>query len=146
MNNYAGAPFQERLEKSHRAVWRVAYWFWRKGREVSIPKKFLDGPDQGDLFVNGDRVEVKHKDVAFTDAADFPFNDVLLGEVNSFDRADPKPVSYILVNRDLTHCLIVLCKDSQTWTTRTVRDRKRYDCVQQYYVSTLDKAYFRGFV
>jgi hypothetical protein len=93
--------------------------------------------DSGDLWVRVDtdspemRFEVKHIVSAgeFTNAEDWPWPKMFVCSKHSFDRADPKPSTFFLVNRNLTHAAsIQVERTREHWSefemTDSHRDRK----------------------
>jgi len=115
---------------------RVADWFVRKGYTVRIPAmriapshdEWEDFADDGDLMVER-RIEVKHRDVDFTDAGTFPFPDVIVCAKHAWDRADPKPYAIVSLNRAMTHAAIIKGASAAYWRVQTLED-KRY-CEKQ---------------
>jgi hypothetical protein len=107
--------FPQDLLASTRAVDRVARWLRGFGKAVTIqPLKLRpdisrapEFSDKGDLRVDGDRIEVKHRSLRFTGPHDFPFPSIIVDVAHAWDNAHPKPAPYVILNQPLTHAAIV---------------------------------------
>jgi hypothetical protein len=135
--------FAEDLLKSQKSVWAVARWLQERFhlpvslRPINIRPKIedmLDYVDQGDIEVIR-RIEVKHRNVDFTHAGDYPYRTVSVTTAPSFDRANPKPTAYIIVNRAMTHCIIInVAATRKDWVLERkhwkakMRDQHLYMC------------------
>ena len=133
--------FPEDLEESKAAVWRAARWLSDRGNHVTVRHTRLREKieERGEFRALGDldilqRVEVKGRGLDFTSLEDFPFPTIIVCTVHSWDRAEPKPHAYLMVNREMTHLGVVLGSTSKHWKQRTVFDRRRgreianYEC------------------
>lgn len=115
--------FEKRLAISHGPVWLIAISFWeQKGYEVKIPAQ-MDKPDDGDLFVRHEdwdewkRVEVKQRGWDFECKRTIPFNPIWICDQNSFDNAKVRPWVYFILNRTMTHAIIINVEKSfSEWT------------------------------
>lgn len=128
--------FLSLLEGSAASVWRVAYWLWGKGYEVRImpvskaptAADWKQHSDSGDLFVrmapidDWMRTEVKHRQLNFTNREDFKMPDMFVCSKHSYDRANPKPYAYVVLNKAMTHAAIIATETCDHWTTREVAD------------------------
>ena len=132
--------FINSLRGSKPAVRMMAGYFAERGHDVEEPatsesprrEDWAKQVDRGDLFVNGQRVEVKHwPERTFTCARDFPFKRLMICNKLSWNRADPKPVAYYIVNAPMTHAAIVLPKTRPHWELKTWVDKR--------YVGVLDQ-------
>jgi hypothetical protein len=111
--------FVDDLKESQRGVAIVAQWFRARGYEVTVPETHIrpnpdvrmDYSDSGDLFVK-QRIEVKHRKVDFTCAADFPYPTILVDVAHSWDRGNPKAFAYFSLNKAGTHAALILCRDT----------------------------------
>jgi len=126
-----GETFRERFDRSHLAVWVAASWHWSSGTSVKIPDVSQVGPDNGDLFIQPGhgrrwrRVEVKHLRHDWTGRRDFPFPKVLVCATHSWDRAEPKPIEYLIFNRVLTGAIRISATTRQHWWREEIHDRRR---------------------
>lgn len=124
------ARFQKSLIKSHNAVVLVAEWFKANGYEVNIEplrvsptfEERQEYSDQGDLYVKMDgqweRIEVKNPKCDFTHLGNFPFrNRLFICQTRAWDRAEPKPHRFYIVNRARTHAAVVdpIATRAQWW-------------------------------
>jgi len=83
-------------------------------------------------------VEVKHRQVDFTDASDFPFKEgtVMLDRVKKAERA--RPDAYYIVNKKITHAARVSWDSKPHWIVKTRQDDKKgydvtaYECPLEY--------------
>jgi hypothetical protein len=142
--------FLSHLESSSQAVWSVAEMLNHRGYNVTIPTAtraeahgdWKMHADSGDLFIN-QRVEVKQLTVEFTSADDWPFGrKFIVCAKHAFDRATPKPYSFVILSSSGRHAAVVFATDSRTWTVETRTDR-RYDNVsQEFYFSPMDRVCF----
>ena len=106
MNDSTHKIFLNRLGLSHIAVFFLSRHIQRKGHWVKLPPT-AESPtyqerakysDDGDLFFNGLRLEVKRIKKVFTGRADWPYEDFIICSVSSFERAKEQgnPPSFIL--------------------------------------------------
>lgn len=138
--------FERDLEESHVAVWKVARWFSGRGYDIKIPatkvrptvEEMSEYADDGDLWVSNGETEgwvgVKRRTFDFTTRESYPYPTVFVENVHIWERADPKPIGYIILNTTRTHAAIVLAETFQLWVEVTRRDRQRgrdrtlYEC------------------
>src|SRR5262245_3268698 len=118
--------FKERLARSEKAVGMVGRWFRSHGHWVQYPPRSVartyqerhDHIDCGDLFVRRQisepwlKMDVKQYGKDFTCREDWPYpggaqGHLLICSTASFDRADPKPYAYYILNTSGTHAAIV---------------------------------------
>lgn len=124
------SSFQTRHAQSQAAVQKVAAWLGSEGNSVTIPPSACAPSmdvadhykDNGDLYLN-QRIEVKHKQVDFTDR--FPFPDIIICKKEVWDHAVPKPYMFVYLNKPMTHAAIVMGNTSGQWIIRDVTDKKR---------------------
>lgn len=131
--------FIQRFRESHKAEKVVAVYLLLQGNSVKINQKVLrpdwsqryQYSDSGDLIVNNKRVEVKGLSVDFEIRA-YPYKDILICSKFGFDKAEPRPDYYFLLNKAMTVAAIVdVEKTMKHWFVTSVTDRKRnehYDC------------------
>lgn len=134
--------FVNDLKESCRHVAKVAEWLRSTGKTVKVNpihirdnvrnmSQFADG---GDIEVDGKRVEVKQRRVRFFSKESFPYETIIVDAAHIWDRANPKPVAYILTNLEVTACLIVKSSTFEFWTRSKKwdrfknRDRFFYEC------------------
>lgn len=151
--------FLERLDKSQRAVWAVAFWImqFNKKSVVLHPTEFaptaseqLKYVDKGDLDVvdNMDPFEsrvvnVKQLTYDFTDRASWPFKDMIVTACHAFDNAKRHYNAYIFVNPDSTHLAFVNTETKDQWWIETRGDKGlNGDYEQKKYICSPDLAKF----
>lgn len=125
--------FPEDLRASNESVWAAARILQEKGHMVAIPpqvcrdksENMAEFGDSGDLMLI-QRVEVKHRQLEFTCAEDFPYSTIIVDVAHAWDRADPKPVFYMIFNASKTHLAIVRKESSAHWERVTKHDSKRH--------------------
>jgi hypothetical protein len=113
------SSFQDRLKGSVEAVFVVAKWLHLKGYDVSIPSD-RGVADMGDIFVNKpdnpvSRIEVKGRNINFTCALDWPYEDMLISNEAAVKRAWDSNPHYVILNAKMTHVALVLPETKQHW-------------------------------
>lgn len=147
MNNLdvTDPTFVSDLKASNNAVWVVARWLQQGGEHVVVRAQYVRDScenrmaysDQGDIEVLA-KFEVKHRQIEFTDAADYPYPTVIVDVMHSWDNAQPKPYYYIITNKAMTHAAIVDCRTSHLWSkerlkdTHAGRERDFYMCPKEH--------------
>lgn len=125
--------FPEDLLAGHAHARRVAAWLNRRwGLGVTVPplrvrpdislmREYADG---GDMFTpDGRRLEAKQRRLHFTCAADYPFSTLIVDNCHAWDRAEQKPAAYVCTNEAVTHCAVVVTRDTRhAWRAATVYD------------------------
>jgi hypothetical protein len=144
--------FMTNLDKSHDGVWQVARWLVSRGNKVTvnptIKAKSSDElqyyVDEGDIYIN-QRIEVKCLSAEFTSAADWPHgeNFMVCGK-NSYDRSNPKPFSYIYLNKAKTHVAILDTKTYKHWHVKNYKDKRYDNMVQDFYICPTKLLKFMG--
>jgi hypothetical protein len=139
--------FVDDLKASHKHSLKVAEWLRRRGfRDVEVfalrirpsAAKMRGYGDQGDIAADGLRMEAKRRTIDFTSPDDFPYDTIIVDTVSSWDKAKIKPELYVLTNKDLTYCCVVMGATRRAWkqTTRYDRKKKRhrrfYECPISY--------------
>jgi hypothetical protein len=128
------------------AVLRAAQWLEGFGFQVTIPAlrirpdaaRRFDYGDEGDLQVDGERVEVKRRAFEFSSHEDFPYRSVFVDVAHAWDKADPKPLRYLIFDRDMSHVLLVpgysrpLWQRSARFDRHCGRERVFYECPIRY--------------
>ena len=125
--------FSRKFANSRSAVFKVAEYLNReKNCEVCIPAmrlapdpEFADQyKDDGDIIVNGKYiVEVKGSSKLFYGMDDYPFDEVMIANVQSADRYNAH--AYFIVNSELSHAAIVRGSTKNKWTKRLVFEKER---------------------
>ena len=115
--------FRVRRDGSIPAVEVVARWAEARGANVTIPTPppIIPGHyshDDGDIYVNGQRIEVKHRDVSFSRDR-FPYPTSYICAVHQWEQAQPRPRRFCIVNHAMTGMLVFGVGSTRAhWTTR----------------------------
>ena len=148
--------FLKHLDDSIEAMWICAKYLYNWGYPVKInpmTKSKTHGEwrthiDKGDLeiVVEGvpQRIEVKGLSASFTRKEDWKFPDFIICAAHSWDIADPKPLAYMLLNKERTHAAIVYGRDSATWIKAKKRDHRYTDYQQEFYFSPLEQVVWKS--
>lgn len=116
--------FVNDLKASESHVHKVAQWLRERGHKVREKEirirpdvhQMRDYADDGDLEIKErGRVEVKQRKVQFTSKESFPYDTIIVDVAHTWENANPKPIAYILTNKDTTACLIVETSTSEYW-------------------------------
>lgn len=145
--------FPTRWERSQKGVRYVAEKLCEEGHNVFIGCQELaenleeanDFVDDGDIFILTDpedlRIEVKWlESTEFTSKEDYPYFEFMICETRSFDKADPKPDAYIILEKFRRAIAIVDVKFTEKhwyWKHKVDKSR-REDGPRPYYFCTLD--------
>ena len=126
--------FKKRFYRSQEAVYLTAQWFQKQGiKDIIIPKftvakdhkDWKKHTDNGDLIVQGKRIEVKglNKPIYnFTRTKPYPRKTWIVCAKHSFDMAEPTPYIYIIWNKQRTHFGYIKTETKKDWKTFTMRD------------------------
>lgn len=134
--------FVQDLLDSQSHVIRVGNWLEMCGYEVEIAdikvrddvRNMAKFADNGDLFVSGNRLEAKQRMLDFTSREDFPYPTIIVDVAHTWDKADQKPLAYILTNKETSCALVVLgstfehWKKVNKWDRQKKRHRTFYEC------------------
>jgi len=84
-------------------------------REESIKNagRFFNSKD---LFVNGQRIEIKSRKERFTSPGSFPYETAMVDTVKKFSGREDKPVAYVMVSRDTGAMLWVDATRHKDWS------------------------------
>ena len=104
-------------------------------------EEWKDYADNGDIEITA-RVEIKRCNKDFTCAEDFPFKDAMICNKNAFDRAHPKPVYIMIINKAGTHYKILHCDTRNEWFVKEKGDG-RYGSAYSQKVYMCDKNLFK---
>lgn len=132
--------FLERLEKSQKAVWSVAFWIMQENLKPVIlhPTEFAptaseqrEFVDRGDLDVvdsiepfTSKVINVKQLSYDFTSRADWPFgNEFIVSACHQVDEAKRPFHSIVYVNPDCTHLAILLMNTREHWWVKNKGDK-----------------------
>ena len=116
--------FVDDLKESKSHVHKVAEWLRGRGhvvheKEIRIRpdvEQMRAYADDGDLEIEDrGRVEVKQRKIQFSSKDTFPYNTIIVDVAHTWEKANPKPIAYILTNKDTTACLIVNASTSEHW-------------------------------
>lgn len=130
------ASFVDDLLNSQSHVFKVGHWLMKCGYEPEIAEVHVrdcvenmnDYSDDGDLFIEGNRLEAKQRMLNFDSQESFPYPTIIVDVAHTWDRAEQKPLAYILTNKSVTCCLVVLGSTFESWKKINKWDRfkKRY--------------------
>lgn len=133
--NVAVDPFPKDLAESQETVLLVAKWIRERGNEVVVMPlrcrptrdQWPDYTDEGDLYVNGKRYEVKRIQHDFTCRDDFPYKNVLVFAKAAWDKADPKPEVVVIVNRGGENAAVVMGSTFDKWVVMVTKDARYHE-------------------
>jgi hypothetical protein len=140
------------LRESKRAVEVVANLIRSFGKNVNVfPVKERPSveemgsySDNGDLEIIEDekenkRIEVKQrKSLKFNNLNDFPYKTIIVDVCHTFDKADPKPYAYFILNNAMTTALVINTNSSIYWKKVSKMDKFKnrirdfYECPIEY--------------
>lgn len=141
--------FMNNVKNSEPSVRKVGKWLAERGFEVRLPEsKYADSPekikaylDDGDLEVEGKRVEIKHLTSHWTCKEDYPYPTFMICAKKPFDRAVSKgliPFMYMIFNNDMTHMVVVSTENYGDWEIMPNVKDKRYSWPEDKYITSLD--------
>ena len=141
--------FLRRLDRSHTGVYCLSRHIQKKGFWVNLPPyrvspsqdKSDDYTDNGDMFVDGCRLEVKTLGVKFgLSANDWPYGDkFIICSVSSFEKAqlcEQKPAFYFILSACYKCMAQVSVASKKHWYTEMVHD-SRYEFPYEAYHAPL---------
>jgi hypothetical protein len=142
--------FVDALEKSRSAVFRVAEWLHRHGKEIVIPPirvvpkggNASEYVDKCDLYAGGDRIEVKHKNINFTSEKDFPWDTVIVSNAKTIERNWGLITAYIVVNNKMTHAMIITSDKKDLWWKEKLKPKNKTG-EEEFYFCKKEDAIFR---
>lgn len=128
--------YKSKLNKSSDAIWVVGRYLYEKGYAVTIPplrvakdlSQYRQFIDDGDLILHRDGdeiVEVKHQSFDWVCRTDIPYESVIVCAKKSYDRHKVKPSVYFLVNKQMSHAIVVPTSTKEKWFTAIVHDKKK---------------------
>lgn len=144
----ADSQFIANLADSVPITFRVAQWLAQQGIDVRVIP-IVVRPDSNQRMEYGDngdmdiilRVEVKKRDLDFTNARDYPFSTVIVDETYKVDRATRQFWAYYIVNRSETHVCMVPTRSRKHWVTATRFD-KAEGATREFYECPLEHCQF----
>lgn len=143
--NKAWEDYKGKLKRSNDAVWAVAKYMHSFTYTITIPalniakdlseyKKFTD---DGDIILHRDgrkeKIEVKHQTWDWTSHTDIPWPEIIVCAKKSYDRHSEKPSAYFLVNKQLSHALVIPTSTYHSWKVKEIHDKQK-DWVQTMYM------------
>lgn len=147
MNNHS--RFLRHLDQSQAGVARVAKWIATAGGRPVVPEttrasrasEWKRHADDGDILLANPerRIEVKHIQQDFTCAADWPFSRMMVCGKAAFDRANPKPLAIVQLNREMTHVAVIMGADHPDWWWERTRDSRYEGYSQEVYFTRPDR-------
>jgi hypothetical protein len=125
------ASFVDDLLNSESHVAKVASWLRKCGYKPEVSKirirdnveNMNEFSDDGDLFVSDNRIEAKQRMLDFDSKESFPYQTIIVDVAHTWDRAEQKPLAYILTNKEITCCLVVLGSTFDCWNKISKWDR-----------------------
>ena len=136
--SYDNESFLKRFDGSHPHVQRVARMLREAGIDVDVPSPRIRGAlaeaeefskKEMDILLpaSNEIIEVKSRNIAWRDLADYPFDDMIVDTVSGFDKKARKPLAYVIVSAlDLRGTpLIAFSAGRSKWTKE-----QRYDKVR----------------
>lgn len=128
--------FQQDLLASQRAVAALAAHLVLQGHHITVPevqvaenpKDWASHLDNGDIIItrNGQdyRVEVKWVNTPFIDKDSFPYSRPIVDVAATFERKQPKPRYYFMLNPNLTHyAWLDVLKTQRLWAWVPKKER-----------------------
>lgn len=134
-----GTRFINHLRSSEPDRWLVARYLVAKGctvtigpmRETPHSSRWKEFADNGDLYADGFRIEVKGLSSQFTGLDEFPYpQGAIVCAAHSYDDANPKPYCYFLLSKDRKTAAIAYGEDHPRWWKCAASDR-RYENYEQ---------------
>jgi len=128
------ALFKEQLRRGYGWQQHVAAFLKLCGlQNVYVPTMLArdtieDAPlfrDQGDLRVGDAVLEVKSRDLCFTNRWDFPYDSCIVDTVDNFERKAPAPLAYVFVSTRTGAMLCLAARSRPAWIERTAFDHVR---------------------
>ena len=147
MTPQAWENYTTKLKESSKAVWKVAQYLHSFKYTVTVPavhiagspEEYADYIDEGDIILHrkniNDIIEVKHQSWDWTSHSDIPWAEIIVCAKKSFDRHTQKPSAYFLVNKQLSHALVIQTENCGEWTVKDIHDKKK-DWIQTMYMIT----------
>jgi hypothetical protein len=147
MTPEAWRDYTNKLRRSNEAVWAVAQYLHSFQYTITVPALHIAGSpeeyanyiDEGDIIVHredqsfNDIIEVKHQSWEWTSHQDIPWQQIIVCAKKSFDRHLQKPSAYFLVNKQISHALVIPTNTCGEWTVKDIHDKQK-DWIQTMYM------------
>ncbi|MCK9567628.1 hypothetical protein M0R72_01600 [Candidatus Pacearchaeota archaeon] len=78
-----------------------------------------------DLIVNGQTIETKSRNEAFTYPLSFPYKTLFVDTVSGFDGKKKKPLAYVFISRPTGSLICLMTSTISSWTIEEKFDRVR---------------------
>lgn len=125
--------FFSELKAGHEWQKLPALFFKLNGLQVDIPelkiraniKEASKWKDSEDLKVNGQIIEIKSRNEAFTSAESFPYETIFVDTVSGYNAKTIKPTAYIMVSRKTGGMLALPSLSADGWKIEEKFDRTR---------------------
>ena len=137
--------YKAKLRRSNDAVWAVARYLHSLQHTVTVPalhiakdlSEYKEMVDEGDIILHRDGkediVEVKHQSWDWTEHSHIPWPEIIVCAKKSYDRHKKKPVAYFLVNKQLSHSLVIPTSTYSSWTVKDIHDKHK-NWIQKMYM------------
>lgn len=137
--------YKRKLRKSNDAVWAVARYLHNFTYTVTVPalriaqdvSQYREFQDEGDIILHRDDqdniVEVKHQSWEWTEHSHIPWPEIIVCAKRSYDRHKKKPAAYFLVNKQLSHSLVIPTSTYSSWTVKDIHDKQK-NWIQKMYM------------
>jgi hypothetical protein len=141
--------FVSALNKSTNTVSVIANFLFAQGLQVLIKPTIVRSNfedrhnfiDDGDLEIR-QRIEVKHRNIEFTNANDYPFSSVIVDEQFKIDRIPASHLwAYIVVNNSISHICLIKSGTRKHWETQKMYDKKEQE-QRNFYVCPKELCFF----
>lgn len=128
--------FKHDLMESVSHVNKIASMLRERGYTVEVPEtkcrptsaEWRQFSDDGDMVVNGERVEVKERRFTFKELADFPYPTCIVDTKHAVDKMledNKPPLCHVITNKGATCCFVVPFSTKNTWKVQHKYDRYR---------------------
>ena len=118
--------FRQRLTDAYGIQFMVAAWLVTKGYDAKVvPIKlpvYGNNKDEGDVEITLN-MQIKKRNLDFTDINDYPFGSVLIDEVQKVERNNKaRTYGYLILNKNCSHACFITMKSYKKW-----KKVKKYD-------------------
>ncbi len=147
MSNYK--KFVKHLEDSQESVHHVNNWLKSLGYNAKVNdytvtdkhENWKDHADNGDITLEV-KVEVKRMSFNFTNINDYKYKNTIVCAKHSFDRANPKPLMYVILSKDMEHAAIIKSDTHQDWYVEEKQDKRYDNYFQSFYFTNVKNLKF----
>jgi len=124
------AKYEKAWLESQGVAYGIGLWLKFKGMNVSVPLPRLGTHedrykciDEGDIHCV-ERIEVKHRQVDFTDRETYPFDTIIVDETYKLEREHTCGLkAYVIVSRDKNYIAYISAGTRKHWTGKTLFDK-----------------------